>query len=254
MNSKILKILIPVASLAACSMRAALYATGFDGRNLLIADHWARLGLLGLTALIALLLLLLGWFISGSDKYRDAHPNKGISSFGCYLASAALAFTCGAEFGDFSSGMHFVLWLLGILAALCFGFIGNCRRKGKRPYFLLHSVICIYFAMRTVLLYRVYSSDPMTQDYTFYLMAYVALMLNAYQHAAFDAKMGKHRPLWITGLAAVYLCCAATVHCPDVPLLAGGAIWAFTNLTNLTVRPQTARRATGAGKEAEAAQ
>lgn len=236
MKAKFLKILVPAAGLVACGMRIALYATGFDGRSLLIQNHWARIGLLVLTGAVGAVLLLLGWQISGSEDYRDARPKAGPSFLGSLIASLALAFTCGMEFGAFPSVMHIALWVLGVTAALCFGFISICRRRGKKPNFLLHSVICVYFALRTVVLYRTYSSDPMTQGYTFYLMAYVALMLSAYHHAAFDVGMGKHRWLWITSLAAVYLCCAAVVNCPDALLLAACALWAFTNLTNLSVR------------------
>ena len=57
MKSNILKVSIPAAGLAALAMRAALYATGFDGRGLLIANHWARIGLLVLTGLVAVALV-----------------------------------------------------------------------------------------------------------------------------------------------------------------------------------------------------
>lgn len=236
MKAKFLKIFVPIAGLAACGMRIALYATGFDGRSLLIQDHWARIGLLILTGIVAAILLATGLFIKGSDNAKDARPKPFPSALGCFAAAMALGFTCGWEFGDFPSVLHTVLWGLGLVSAFCLLAVSVFRWRRSRPYFALHAIVCVYFALRTVLLYRSYSSDPMTQDYTFYLMAYVALMLCAYHHAAFDAGIGSHRALWITSLAAVYLCCAALKNCPDIPLLAGCALWALTNLTSLTVR------------------
>ena len=105
----------------------------------------------------------------------------------------------------------------------------------------MHGIICVYFGLRAVSLYRSYSSDPMVQNYTFCLMAYVALMLSAYHHTAFDVKMTDHRALWICSLGAVYLCLAAMVRSADALLLAACAVWAFTNLTSLSVRRRRER-------------
>ena len=91
--------------------------------------------------------------------------------------------------------------------------------------------------------YQMWSSDPQLQDYCFYLTAYVALMLTAYHHAAFDAGMGSHKLLWFFSLAAMYLCCLSLKGNADTVLLLGCGVWAFTNLTHLTVRPRRQRPA-----------
>jgi hypothetical protein len=90
----------------------------------------------------------------------------------------------------------------------------------------------VYFALRVICLYRFWSSDPQLQDYVFYLGAYVALMLCAYHHAAFDADMEKHGSLWFWSMAAVYLCCLALPNSQDgyLPFL---GIWVITNTPRL---------------------
>ena len=89
--------------------------------------------------------------------------------------------------------------------------------------------------------YQLWSSDPQLQDYCFYLTAYVALMLTAYHHAAFDARMGSHKALWLYSLAAVYLGCLSLKGNMDIALLLGCSAWAFTNLTCMTPRPRRKR-------------
>ena len=241
MKSKILKLSIPVAGLAALAMRWALYATGFDGRSLLMPHHWARIGLLVLTGVVAVALPLLGWSVKGSDDLKDARPASLSAAIGSFAAAVAMNITCIREFAEFSAPMGIACWVLGLAATVCFIATGVCRLQDKQPHFALHCLICVYFGLRAVTKYRIYSSDPMVQNYTFYLMAYVALMLTAYRHAAFDANMTDHRALWICSLGAVYLCLAAMVRCADALLLGACALWAFTNLTNLSVRRRRER-------------
>ena len=236
MKAKFLKIFVPAAGVLACAMRIALYATGFDGRGLLIEKHWARIGLLALTGLVAVVLLVLGLSIKGGDKHRDFRPEPITSAIGCFAAAAGLAVTAVREFGELSSVLRIAQWALGLGSILCFAILGICRWQRSRSHFALHAVICFYLGLRTVALYRTYSFDPMVQDYTFYLMACVALLVCNYHHMAFEVGMGKHRWLWITSLAAVYLCLAALKNCPDTLMLTGCAIYALTNLTDLTVR------------------
>jgi hypothetical protein len=143
-----------------------------------------------------------------------------------------IAVTSVSEFSEFSSSLHLIVWVLGVCSAISFGCVGVLRLTGGKSHPLLHALPCIYFALRMVSRYQLWSSDPQLQDYVFYLGAYVALMLCAYHHAAFDADMGKHGSLWFWSMAAVYLCCLALPNSQDgyLPFL---GIWVITNTPRL---------------------
>ena len=238
---RLLKFLILGAGILGFALRALLYATGFDGRGLLIANHPLSIALWVLTAAAAAVLLLCGFKISGPESYGDAHPVSFSAAMGCFALMAGIGFTVGREFAEFSSRLHLIIWILGICSMAAMGRIGLCRLTGKKPASLFQALLCVYFALRMVSQYRVWSSDPRLLDYCFYLCAYVTLMLTAYHQAAFDAGMGKHRPLWIFSLASVYLCCLSLKSSQDGLLLLGSIIWSFTNLTNLTVHQRRTR-------------
>lgn len=243
MEPKKLKFLILGAGVSGLVLRILLYAVGMDGRGLLIPNHPASIALWCLTAVAAAVLLVFSRKITGPEEYADAHPVSFGAAMGCFALTAGLALTTVREFSEFSSRLHLIIWILGLICTVTMGITGVCRLLGRKPYFLMHTALCIYFALRMVSRYRVWSSDPCLQDYCFYLTSYVALMLAAYHQAAFDAGMGKHRALWFFSLAGGYLCCLSLKGTQDTLLLLGCAIWCFTNLTCLTAHQRRTRPA-----------
>lgn len=233
MNTKILKTLILAAGLTGITLRTAFSVIGYDGRSLPIRGHWATVALLCLSAAV-LVCLLLCWRISGGDDRADARSASPLAALGCFAAAIGIAVTGIRELREGLLPAQNLLWILGFVSAAAFVVIGIFRLRGSKPYFLFHSVICVFFALRTLMQYRAYSYDPALSEYVFCLLAYVALMLNVYHHAAFDAGLGSHRFLWITGLAGVYFSITALKGCPDATLLGPCAVWALTNLTNPT--------------------
>lgn len=206
-------------------LRYLLYATGIDGRGLLVEGHWAGIALIVLTVAVLAAIFIFTRSIEGV-----ACPTRVFSAMGAFAALFGIAFTTGREFADFSSRLHLIVWLLGICATVAMGCIGISRLTGKQPHFLLSAALCLYFALRMVSKYQMWSADPQLQDYCFYLGAYMALMLTAYHHAAFCEGMGRHRALWFFSLAAVYLCAVSLQSGMDTLLMLGCGAWAFTNL------------------------
>lgn len=232
-NTDSLKYLVPAAGGLGLALRVLLYATGIDGRGLLVRGHWAATALCILSAAVLAGVFLLTRKLDGAVDHGAAYPASKAAAAGAFVAMLGLGLTTVREFATFSNRLHLIAWLLGLCATLFMGCIGICRLKGKKPSFLLGATVCLYFALRMVSRYQRWSADPQLYDYCFYLMAYVALMLTAYQHAAFDADMGSHRSLWLYSLMAVYLCCVSLKGTSDTFLLLGCGIWAFTNLTKL---------------------
>lgn len=240
---QLLKYLVLGAGGLGLALRIALYATGTDEKGLLVTGHWAHIALWILTALTAAAIFLFTKPIEGPKDYRDCHPVSYAAGLGSFAAVAGILITTISEMATPPSTIELVVRIVSFAAMAAFALIGLCRLMGARPSFLLHALVCFYFALRMVWQYQLWSSDPQLQDYCFYLTAYVALMLTAYHHAAFDAGLGKHRYLWLLTLAAVYLCCLSLKGTRDTLLMLTCGIWAFTNLTSLTVRPRRQRPA-----------
>lgn len=232
-----LKYLILGAGGLGLALRVALYATGIDGRGLLEAGHWAHIALWTLTVVTTGIILLSAVRFEDPSEHASCYPVSFAGAIGAFAAMAGIGLTTLREFSEFSSRLHLIVWVLGLASTAAMGLIGVCRLRGKTPHFLLHTAICIYFALRVVSQYQRWSSDPQLQDYCFYLIAYVALMLTAYHHAAFDTDLGHHKHLWFFSLSAVYLCCVSLSGNMDTVLLFGCGLWAFTNLTNPKVLP-----------------
>ena len=221
-----LTLLILGASAAGFALRKALYAFGFDGRGLLIQNHPAAVALWGLTAVVAVVLILFAL----RSKAELTVSSTALGAAGAFAAAAALGYVTVQEFGNFFAPMDLLLWVLGLLSALCFAAVGICRLLRKAPNFLLHALPCVYLALRMVAQYRMLSIDPQLMDYCFYLCACTALMLTAYHHGALDADLSKPRLLFVASLAACYLSCVALAYTEDPYLLAGLGLWAVCSL------------------------
>ena len=223
-----IKLTVLSAGALGATLRAVLFATGVDGKGLLVSGHWAGTSVWILTAAMALgLFLLLGKF-QGTDQYDDAFPKSILGAIGCILAGCGILLN-GAP-GGAEGNLALAELVLRFGSAIGLVAVGYCRFSGKKPLFLFHGAVSLYLALRMICLYRLWSADPQLQDYCFSLGAYVALMLTAYQFAAFDAELANPRSLWISGLSAVYLCMLALVGSEPFLMLCCG-IWVLTNLS-----------------------
>lgn len=236
-----LKYLILGAGGLGLILRAVLYATGVDEKGLLVSGHWAHFALWVLTALVFAALWLFTKEIQGPEAYRDCFPASTVRGIGAFAAAVMILITTLSGLSAIADRLDIIVTVLGAASALCLAYVGYCRLCGIKPGFLAHVVLCLFFALRMVCQYRAWSSDPQLMDYCFYLGAYVALMLTAYHHAAFDAGMGKHRVLWVLSLASVYLCAVSVSGGQDLPFLLGTLAWSLTALPSLTAKPRRKR-------------
>lgn len=236
-KTALLKYLTLCAGGLGLALRFAMYATGIDGRGLLIAGHWTQIAVVTVTLLILAALILLCRRISGSERYTDCYPASATAALGAALGGGAVLATAISEF-SLADRAELLVSVLSLAAGASLLILAAFRLLGKQPTPLFHALLSLFFAMRMVRQFRFWSADPQLMDYCFYLSAYLTLMLTAYHHAAFDADIGKHNQLWLFSLASVYLCCICLNGEADFWLLLGCGIWAFTNLTALTARRQ----------------
>ena len=249
LSPKNLKLLIPGCGLLGLALRLLMTATGTDGKGLIQAGHPAWILLLVVSAAAVLVLLAATRSLRGPGAYRSSFPASAFGAVGGVLAAASAAVAAFRYFqtGPVITGRPTLLSIAGfylcgavmVLAAVSFVVTAICRLTERKPNFLLHVVICIYFALQMLSLYQTWSFDPQLQDYCFELFACIALTMTAYELASFDLGSGSHRKLWFWGLAATYLCCLCL---PSGLFFPTCGIWAWTDLTSLR-RPRQRRHA-----------
>lgn len=230
-----LKYLLLGAGGLGLALRSLLYATGIDARGLLIRGHWAEIGLWLVTAVTVLGIFLLTRSFTGSTHHQKAFPKSASAAIGCIAAAVGILLNIAP--GSQGTTLEFAELVLAGLSVLSLLALAFCRFSGRKALSLFHCIVCVYLAIRMVGQYRLWSATPQLQDYCFYLGAHVALMLTAYQFAAFDADMGNHRSVWAWGLASIYLCCLSLVGEGQPLLMLCCGIWVYTNLSRLC-RPE----------------
>ena len=211
-------------------LRRQLYVTAVDHKGLLLRGTTLEILLLALTG-VALALIFLGLKNdrggSGYDENFSASVPAGLG----HVAAATGIFTMvrGTVFG--MPGYMGLLWqLLGMAAPVCLVLAGILRILGKKPFFLLHVVPCLFLLVHTVGNYQIWSSNPQMQDYLFALLAILALILFAHHTATFEAGLGNRKMVLGAGLAADYLC-LAEMGWTDYPgFYFGCMFWALTGL------------------------
>jgi hypothetical protein len=215
-------------------LRRQLYVNAVDHKGLLLRGTTLEILLLALTG-VALALIFLGLKNDrGGYGYEENFSASVPAGLG-HVAAATGIFTMvrGTVFG--MPGYMGLLWqLLGMAAPVCLVLAGILRILGKKPFFLLHVIPCLFLLVQTVGNYQLWSSNPQMQDYLFALLSVSALVLFSYYTAAFEADLGERRLVRSTGLAAIYLCLAELGYTADPAMYWGCMLWVLTSLWSMT--------------------
>lgn len=230
------------------SLRAWLYGTGLDASNLLIKGHPAGM-LLWPVCLIAL--GLLAWQcrnFTGQAKHSVLFPKSLPAAIGCWAAAVGILITALGDLMEHRDLLHILCSIMGLVSFPALIYAGYCRMKDLRPSFLLHTAVCIFFALRLACMGRDWSSEPQIQDFLFQLLAHVSLMLSAFYRACFDQNIGKRPTFVFFNLLAVFSCCLAIPASGLSLLYLTTGFWIYTNLCTLSPLPK-AQKAPPAGEE-----
>lgn len=218
-------------------LRYWLLSTGIDANNLFETGHPADILLWVLTVVLAALVIYGCLPLIQANKYAFNFPpailgavGEGIFALG--ILSVSIEILRGVS--DSLSSATVILGFLSVPALVC---CAVCRWKGKQPPLFLHALVCIFFLMRLISLYRVWSPESQLQSYIFQLFANVFLLLSCYHRTAFDAACGLRRSHALTHLAATYFCCLSLVGCQNWFLYATGIVWSITDLCRLNPMP-----------------
>ncbi len=232
LKTNVLPLGAAILGIIGCALRWLLYAVATDQKNLIPLGHPLEIGLWLVTAAAALLILFSVWKLRnahrGDDRFQKNIPAAAGSGF---MALCILIAVLGD--GLNLSGLALVRDLLGVLSAVALAVIAMNRCQGRRPFFLLHGLVCVFFAVHGVSCYRGWSCNPQMMDYVFTLFANTGLMLFAFYHGCLEVDMGKLRMLPGVGLLTAY-CCAVALSGGEYALIyLGGALWTLTNLLGL---------------------
>ena len=234
-HSKNTPFLILILGVAGAALRWLLYALTADEKNLIPLFHPLEIVLWIVTA--AAVILVLAAILPLRNAEND--PNRFAPSLPAALGALAAAVGIGLSVlagGNIDGKLGLVRMILGLLSAAALLAVAFCRFRGKEPFFGLHAVVCVFFAVHMVSCYRVWSSNPQLMDYLFTLFASIGLMLFAFYHGCLEAGMGKLRLLPATGLLTAYCCIVALSGTDHAFMYLGGGIWVLTNLCQLHIQ------------------
>ena len=204
------------------ALRVLLFHTALDSKGLLIPMHPVNLALWGISiSFVVLIWVLLKKRLGGNGTYSDSFPKCALR-FGLSLASGVLLAIESAS--QLNMGQK-LPGILGLVAAAAMAVGGLYRLKGKQGIPVFHIGVCLFFIVRLVLSFRLWSTDPQFQDYSTQLLACVCLMLFSFHRASCDADLMDREAVARYGLLAAYFC-IASLSDPTMPLLyAAGLLW-----------------------------
>ena len=245
LKSTQLPILVLGISGVCFALRWLLYRVAVDEKNLLLSGHPLEVVLWLLTAAVAAVTVVAAWKLDGSNRYADNFRPSVEAAAGAFLMAVGIGITL-LMMGKAGSKLEWVRTGVGCLAAVSLVPAGISRFQGKRPFFVFHCLVCVFFGIYMFCSYRGWCGNPQLQDDVYELFAGVTLALFSYYQAAFDVGSGRRRMQLAMGLLAVFSCITALAHTEHWVLYLTATIWVATNLCSLTPVPRQ-KRERGAG-------
>lgn len=224
-------------------LRILLYNLYVDDKGLLLGGSFPHFFLLIFSAAVISITLALVWKLDGSDRYADNFYPSLPGGLSAILAAVGIGVLLMGSWTRFNDTLHIFWRILGILSIPCLIFTGICRIQGRRPAFLFHGIVCLFFAIHLANHYRVWSGDPQLADYIWQLLASVGLTMTAYYRTAFDVGLGSRRMQLGVSLVTAYLCLLSAVDAGYRVYYLTCGLWALGALGTLPPQPRRRRAA-----------
>lgn len=232
-NPQDLPLFTALAGIVGLTLRRQLYIWGPDDKGLLQTGHPLALVLWLVTAVVLAALAGKVWKSKGINSYEANFAPSRAAAAGHILAGAGFALTALLNEPLLRSALGSGWTVLGILSGPCLMLAGIARAGGKKPFFGLYMVPCLFLVLHVIDHYQLWSGDPQIHNYVFELLAAMALILFAYHNAAFCVDSGSRRMQLFSGLAALYLGLTALGRTEHLFLYAGGLAWVVSGLCAL---------------------
>lgn len=232
---KLLPYLTLIAGGVCFILRLFLLHFGVDEKGLLNESNPLNILLYIISALfLAALVMCILPLKGGTSRYHRLFPKSIFSAFGCLFAATGALVTYASQVLSQMGTMSVITLLLAFMVAVCFGFLGIARQKGKRPHYLLHAGIALFLMFHLICQYQVWSPEPQLHLYFFQLLASVFLLLTAYQAVCLDIHKGDRRWYALCNQASLFFCLLSLTDSNPIFYLGMGA-WAATNLCSLHI-------------------
>ncbi len=176
-----------------------------DAEGLLPRNHITGILLL---ILFAAVMIALGLILrkAGSDaaypQLFPASPPAAICSMVGAVGMGISSFTIAA-----TPILRILIIVLGILWAAGVVLASYCRLQKRKPHYLFYGFGVLFFAIRAILFYRVFGSEPQLQLYLFEILASIALLLTAYYRTELTVGSGHCRLFVFFSQTALFCCC-----------------------------------------------
>lgn len=210
-------------------LRSALFLLGTDSKGLLMTDHPLNTLVWVVTAVAVVLVLAVVWQKKGSGKCEAQKVASIPAAVGAFCLAGCVAVTVSSTWPAFAR-LELFRDFAGFLTVPALVWVGVCHWRGRKPFFLFHGLVYLYFTLYAISHYLSWCSRPQIQMLFFSAAGILLLCMFAYYQTALDVNMGKDRMQLFSGLLGAFFCIAAMADGEDWILFAGGAVWALTNL------------------------
>lgn len=225
MNDSLHRGIFPWFALLAGVISAAMQSwllSSVDSRGLLPDPHNASIfSCFLLVATLGVCLLVLRK-ASPTAAYEALFPRSPIAAAGTAIAAIGMLISA------FSLPVSGILGLLTpIFGALSGGALlvtAYCRFQGVRPNCLLHSVVAVFFIVRTMACCQTWGAEPQLQLYLFPLLASLFLLIAAYYRAELDI-MAKNSLRYVFFSQGALMCCLSSAAHSQGLFYLSAALW-----------------------------
>lgn len=229
LNNKNLPLLTALLGIVTLGLRTGLFLLGTDSKGLLLSAHPLDTLTWVVTAVTVMLVCVVVWKGDGSQNCGTHFPPSIPAAIGAFLLAGCVAVTVFNTWPVFAR-LELFRDFVGLLTVPALVWVGVCRWQGKKPFFLFHGLVYLYFALYAISHYLSWCSRPQIQMLFFSAAGILLLCMFAYYQTALDVNMGKSRMQLFSGLLGAFFSIAAMADGEDWMLFAGGAVWALTNL------------------------
>ena len=239
-NPKNIPLLVLLSSLLAVGLRIWTRGGGPNDAGLFAHKPLAWVLLWLLTAAVIASMVYALRRLKHSGTYRDNYPRSAMAALCAVPAAVSFLVSGYVQLRD-SVGLGLpgmtvvdtVTGILALVAGLCLLLSAVYRFLGKKPFFLINGLICVYLAVRLFNCCRIWSNEPQMGIVVFPFLASMSLMLSAYHRVCFDVDLGKRFISAFWSLLSVYFCVVAMLSF-EQPLFYGlCALWQMTDLCSL---------------------